>query len=635
MIHKKLKYSILPLLAILFFLLLTTISIYAAPKGYRITVKLKGNNSDTALLMAHYYGNKQYLDDTAFRNKQGFFEFTGAEKLPEGMYIIAGQTKNRYFDFFLTESQQMEFSCNTSDVAKTMEVKGSDENKQFYAYIRFLGDKQTEIEPLNKWKQSHKQISDSTSIVQKRIDVIDKEAKFYIKNFYTSNPAFLAAHFVKANNEPDIEPFLKKKADGKIDSTSLFPAYKEHFFDNIDFSDPRLIYTPVFANKIDYYLDKMVVPVVDSLQKDIDRLVELSSVNEETQKYLGWYVSLKYETSEVMGHDALFVYMVRKYLETGKVGWMYPSVKENIIKRVNTLEPLLLGKPAPNLVMLDTSSVARSLSSIKAKYTLVFFWESTCGHCQKEMPKVLKFYEEFHTAFDLEILGISGDTSLVKWKEFIRKNELPWINVNGHLSLNGNYHDVYDIHSTPIMYLLDEDKKILSKFLLTDQVSDLIRRREIAIDPLKSSSSFALGTNKSPSTSQSENTNIVKIKIKKESNSFVIPVKINGLSEIDFIFDTGATESTVTADVVSTMIRQKLISKEDFLPGKSYTLADGSVVRSQRFIIKTLEIGKFIFHDVEASISDANAEPLLGQNVLKNFKNVTQDNTNGFIILEK
>ncbi|NVO20878.1 MAG: redoxin domain-containing protein [Bacteroidetes bacterium] len=456
----------------------------AAPKGYKILVKLKASN-DTSLLLAHYYGNKQYLDDTAFRNKQGYFEFSGTEKLPEGMYIIAGQSKNRYFDFFLTGNQQMEFSCNPNEVVNTMEVKGSEENKHFYDYIHFIGSKQSEIEPLNKWKKDHKEPNDSSAIVTARITQIDKEAKDYIREFYTSRPSFLASHFVKANNEPDIESFIRKGPDGKTDSTSLFPTYKEHYFDNFEWNDPRLIYTPVFTSKIDNYLDKMVVPVLDSLEKDIDRLITLAAVNEETQKYLAWYISLKYESSEVMGHDALFVYLVRKYLETGKVGWMYPSVKDNIIKRVNTLEPLLLGKPAPNLIMLDTLNNVHALIGVKAKYTLVFFWESTCGHCQKEMPKVIKFYEEFHKPFDLEIFGISGDTSLVKWKDFIRKNNLGWINVNGHMSLNGNYHDIYDVHSTPIMYLLDEDKKILTKFLLTDQLGDFIRNREEAIKKKK------------------------------------------------------------------------------------------------------------------------------------------------------
>lgn len=460
-------------------LLLTTLKVYAAPKGYRISVKLT-ESKDTTLYLAHYYGNKQYLDDTAFINKQGIFEFTGEEKLQEGMYIIAGQGKNRYFDFFLTGSQVIEFKCNPIDVIGTMEVKGSEENKQFYNYIGFIGKKQKEIEPWNKWKQLNKDRKDSLELVQARIEMIDQEAKAFIREYYTTYNEHLAAHFVKANNEPDIKAYITD-ANGKVDSSRIFPVYKQHFFDNFEFNDPRLVYTPVFTSKLDTYLDKMVVPTLDSLQKDIDRLFILASGNAETRKYLAWYLSLKYETSEIMGHDALFVYVVRNYLENGKVEWQYPTVKDNILKRVNTLEPLLLNKPAPDMIMLDTSNNAHALYGIKAKYTLVFFWESTCGHCQKEVPKVLSFYNEFHKQYDFEIFGVSGDTSLVKWKDYIKKNKMPWINVNGHLSLKGNYHTLYDINSTPVMYLLDEDKKILTKKLLTDQVTDFIRKREDAL----------------------------------------------------------------------------------------------------------------------------------------------------------
>jgi peroxiredoxin len=465
---------------VLLFALFFGAGLMAAEKGYKITIKLTGS-SDTAILLAHYYGTKQYLDDTAFRNKQGVYIFQGKEKLKDGMYIVAGVAKSKYFDFFLTGTQQMEFSCDPTNVVNTMQVKGSDDNKAFYSYIKFLGNKQTEIEPLNNWMKANHDRTDSAEIVKARIEAIDKEAKDYIKKFYTSNPDFLSANFVKASNEPEYLQYITA-ADGKIDSSLIYPTYKAHYFDNFNFNDARLIYTPVFAQKIDFYFDKLVVPVLDSLQNDIDRVLLLASVNKEMQTYMAWFLSLKFETSQVMGHDALFVYITRKYLEPGKIDWQYPEVKDNILKRVNTLEPLLLGKLAPNLILLDTNNAAHSLIATKARYTLLFFWESTCGHCQQEMPKVLKFYEEFHTKYDLEIFGVSTDTSLVKWKAYINKNNLPWINVNGHMSLSGNYHTLYDIRSTPIMYLLDEDKKILTKFLLVDEISNVITKREEALE---------------------------------------------------------------------------------------------------------------------------------------------------------
>lgn len=456
--------------------LLIAAAVQAEPSGYKITVKLH-NSKDTALLMAYYFGDKQFLADTALISKQGTFVFSGAEPLKEGMYIIAGQNKNRYFDLFISGPQQFELECDPNDVTGTMKVKGSEENKVFNDYIGYLASRQKEIEPLNRQLRNLKPGSDSAIMLNSRIETIDKDVKGYMNDLFNRYARLLSIKFVKANNDPDITPFLRGP-DGTTDSTRLYPVYKQHFFDNFDFSDPRLIYTPVFTARIDRYLKTLVVPTADSLQKAIDHLFTLASSSSETQKYLGWYLSLKYETSEIMGHDALFVYVVKTYLETGKVDWYYPEVKDRVLKRANKLEPLLLGRQAPDLILLDSLNQPHSLIGVKARYTLLFFWESTCGHCKQEMPNTRKLYEDFHETYGLEIYGVSGDTSMVKWKEYVRKNNMPWINVNGYLSLKGNYHDIYDIHSTPVMYLLDENKKILAKFLLSEQMGDLIRKRE-------------------------------------------------------------------------------------------------------------------------------------------------------------
>jgi aspartyl protease family protein len=119
----------------------------------------------------------------------------------------------------------------------------------------------------------------------------------------------------------------------------------------------------------------------------------------------------------------------------------------------------------------------------------------------------------------------------------------------------------------------------------------------------------------------------------KRGGIWMVPVKVNGLQEIDFVYDTGASETTITADVVSTMMRQKTISSEDFLPGGTYVLADGSTVSSPRFTIRTLEIGGITLRNVSAGISDAKADPLLGQNVLGHFRSVRQT-ADGILELE-
>lgn len=462
---------------ILLTLLLTVdaLSSFADSGGYKISIKLQ-NNTDTALLLAHYMGNKQYLDDTAYKKKNGVFIFEGKEPLTEGMYLVAGKNKTKYFDLFISGDQHFELSCDPMKVTETMQFKNSLENTNFYNYINFLAKKQKEIEPWRKTLFSKTAPADSVNMAKEKTAAIDDEVKTYIDKF--SNSGSFPANFVKANTEPDIMS-LVKRPDGSIDSSKLYPTYKAHFFDNFTFTDNRLIYTPVFNSKMDYYLDKLTVPVEDSLKKEIDFLMQKASVNKKMEEYMAWFLIVKYGSSEIMGHDALYVYVMNNYLINEKVAWMYPEVKDREVKRNATLEPLLLGKVAPNLILFDSSYNSHVLYDVKAKYTLVFFWESHCGHCQKEMPEVVKFYDEFHTKYDLEIYGVSGDTSLVKWKNYVKKNNMKWINVNGHLRLSGpGYHTLYDINSTPVMYLLDENKKIIAKRVLTDQIRGLIERRE-------------------------------------------------------------------------------------------------------------------------------------------------------------
>jgi thiol-disulfide isomerase/thioredoxin len=460
---------------IVLFLLIST-SLFGAPKGYRFIVSLKGN-VDSVIYLAHYYGNKQYLDDTARLDRKGIYAFEGTEKLPSGMYVVAGQKKNKYFDFFVSDEQHVEFQCDPANITESMHIKNSEENQLFFEYIAFLAQKQKEVQPKQaKMKKSTTQ-ADSLTLLKKQIESINLEVKGYIAKIINDHPSFLAIAFIKANNEPELKPFLVN-AEGKADSSNLFHIYRQHFFDNIDFSDERLVYTPVLTEKVDLYLDKLILQHVDSIKVACDYIINKGKANKDVFKFLVWHLTVRYESSEIMGFDAVFVYIVEKYYESGVADWLYPTVKDNIIKRANTLKPLLIGQPAPNMIMMDTINQPVALTGVKARYTLVFFWESTCGHCKTEMPKAIKLYKEIREKYDLQVFAVSSDTSLLAWKKYIRTNKPGWIDVNGNLSFTKNFHDLYDVHSTPVMYLLDENKKILTKRILTDQIGDFIPNYE-------------------------------------------------------------------------------------------------------------------------------------------------------------
>lgn len=117
---------------------------------------------------------------------------------------------------------------------------------------------------------------------------------------------------------------------------------------------------------------------------------------------------------------------------------------------------------------------------------------------------------------------------------------------------------------------------------------------------------------------------IEEVKYTKSGGVYLIPVLINDVLQMKFIIDSGASDVSISPDVVLTLIKTETIKKRDWLPGKQYQLADGSIVQSDRFNIRTLKIGNRILKNVACSISNSiDAPMLLGQSALEQLGNFT------------
>jgi predicted aspartyl protease len=110
------------------------------------------------------------------------------------------------------------------------------------------------------------------------------------------------------------------------------------------------------------------------------------------------------------------------------------------------------------------------------------------------------------------------------------------------------------------------------------------------------------------------------IKMEIESGVYVVPVRFNDTITLNAIVDSGASDVSIPADIVLTLMRTKTITEKDFLGKRTYVLADGSKVPSQVFRIRSLKVGNITVENVVASIASANAEILLGQSFLSKFK---------------
>lgn len=132
-----------------------------------------------------------------------------------------------------------------------------------------------------------------------------------------------------------------------------------------------------------------------------------------------------------------------------------------------------------------------------------------------------------------------------------------------------------------------------------------------------------------------EKSDIIKLK-KMSEGVYEISVTLNSVLKINLIFDSGATDISISPDVASTLIKTGTVKETDFIGNQTYQFADGTKATSPVFIIRKIQIGSHELTDVRASISNSiDAPMLLGQSVLERFGKITIDNVNQTLTFQK
>jgi thiol-disulfide isomerase/thioredoxin len=164
-----------------------------------------------------------------------------------------------------------------------------------------------------------------------------------------------------------------------------------------------------------------------------------------------------------MGMDALFVDIAREYYLSGKANWADSATLAVIRENVIFMENNLMGKQARNLRMETYDGIPYFLCQGKSRYTILVFYEPTCSHCKEFVPKL---YNEIYIPYrnkGVEVVAIYNQNDKKEWGDFIQQQHLnDWINVWDEF-YQSRFKVIYDTRTTPSVYLLDKDKKIIAK----------------------------------------------------------------------------------------------------------------------------------------------------------------------------
>jgi thiol-disulfide isomerase/thioredoxin len=461
-----------------------------AQKGYEIEVKVNGIK-DTTIILGHHVANSLYPDDTIRVDKNGRGIFKGKKVLPQGMYFIYLPNKTT-FEIIVGENQVFSVENDTSNLFKKIKFSGSKENQIFYDYQYYLIDKRVEVTKLQTEKKNAKNEDEKNEVV-KKMKNIDADVRTYRNKLVTENLNTFVAKFIKATQDIDVPDAPKDNSGIITDSLFQMRYYRNHYLDNIDISDERMLRTPIYEEKILTYIDKVIPQIPDTIKKEVDKLILKSRTSEVLFHYMLSTLFNHYIKCEIMGFDDITVYIADKYW-VKEAKWADTASIKKTKEYIKKTTPLLLGKvaPDPQLVFVPTEhfiAAADSLplkknpyvggffhpSDIKKDYTILIFWEADCGHCKKEVPKMYEIYKKIKDK-GVEIIAISilfGEEGKVKWVNFVNEHKLyDWINAWNPYDYK--YKELFDVTSAPQIFILDKNKTLIAKRIGSEQCEGVI-----------------------------------------------------------------------------------------------------------------------------------------------------------------
>jgi thiol-disulfide isomerase/thioredoxin len=467
-----------------------------APAKPTVPYSIKGHIeglADTAIYIANYYGNKLYYNDTAQVDNKGNFQFKGKPYNECGKFalVLPGP---KYFDFVVAD-ENIVIHCTADADFNKIVIKESKNNQVFFDYIRFINQKRKDREPVDKClSDSLKSDADKEpckALLTKLNDEVIAEQKRLIDKY----PDLLAVKLIRMA----LDPQAPAAPEGLSEEEKLrwqYYWFREHYWDNCDLKDPRLVREQQFHRLVEVYLTKTLPQLPDTMCTEVKKLIDRTAGNEDSFKYITHMATYTAETSKVMCMDRLFVYMVDNYYSKGLCSWMKEDKLAEMKKSANDKRNCLCGEVAKDIILPDTSGQKWvSMKRGKGKYTLLVIWESSCGHCKKEVPKLHELYTKYKDK-GLVAYAIGNELENDKWIKFIDEKGLDWINVSDtpeimkqdsatKLVMAGittieslNYRTTWDVNSTPKVFLMDKDMKIIAKQLSAEQLDDLLGRLE-------------------------------------------------------------------------------------------------------------------------------------------------------------
>lgn len=245
-----------------------------------------------------------------------------------------------------------------------------------------------------------------------------------------------------------------------------------HYFDEINLKDTLLLRTQTFYDFVNNYMKLFGMMATsehlrDSLFTEAGRIA-CEKASSGSPEMFGWMVDYFYRGYETYNITS-GISMLQKFIDNPDC---LTSKKQEILRRLEGMEKLVEGSTAPDFdaEMANGMKVHFDKISKDNTYGLIVFYDSSCGHCKEFLDALKKWYRKPENKAWFDVITIALDNKKEDWRNFYLRENYQWTDLWAPGGINSKVSKDYYILATPVMFILDKNRKILS---LPDNIKDI------------------------------------------------------------------------------------------------------------------------------------------------------------------
>lgn len=413
----------------------------AAPAQQLSGIMPAGAALDGLVHLSSSHGSGTRSIDSTALTSDGSFVFQ-RRQFPLGFYHISINDTDRVDIILGQEEKEVELLFDGTPLQRHITVRRSDENKRLWEYKLVSKESQAILAAVAAEKQGLR--ANDT----RRLLVLDSVA--------ARATSLREAHLLGIISGYPHSYFAKVvKADRGIDDAQ--EQSPQAVLKAFDFGDASLMRSAVYDQAVMTYLRNIRASDEVQFVSASDSLLAYAGRDQECRAYM---LDHLIELFSTYGPEAPLQHLIDRYVvsEEGMAA-LDPSLHTKVaeILRVG------VGATAPE-VDLPSADGPLALRDIVAKnrYTVLFFYSSTCDHCHAEMPTLKEVYSAFHP-MGIDVVGIALDPDSTEFQRTIDQMGLPWNSYSEFIGWGSKAAKAFRVKATPWFYVLDPGMRIAAK----------------------------------------------------------------------------------------------------------------------------------------------------------------------------